>query len=460
MRRVLVTITALVALCGPGFAQSGMSLEQAIRAAVANNPRVGESAANRRATDMEMRQVQGGLLPQVRVQGEYGSERYRRYDGLQSANLNEWRKGGGEAGIVINQLLFDGFASINQIYKQMARSDAAAWRVLERAELVALDTAESFLDILRFSSSIRHSETNLAVHERLNGVIQTRQQGGRAGIGDAQQVRERLEAAKAVRAEMMIRLEEAKAAFRRAVGKDPSRLGGASRLSGLPVSRKDALEKAIAANPTLLAAASDVVASERDFDASAGTYAPRVSLEARSTVGRDSSNRVGAFDDHSAKVRMDWMLFSGGTDSARREELMERVTEARMRADSLRRSAFESIDRAWGVRANSGARVTSLQAQVRAAQQVVAAYQGEFELGQRTLLDLLNAQNALFNAELSLEAARAVAVFADYQLLAATGQLLAKLNVPRPGEANRLGEGQRGVLPTSMPLPRPMLGNN
>lgn len=450
MKQLHLSLAVILALAGSASAQSGVSLEQAIRTAVANSPRIGEAAANRRATDMELRQSQGALLPQVRVQADYGSERYRLFDGLSTANSKEWRKGGGEAGIVINQLLFDGFSSVNQIYRQMARSDAAAWRTMERAELVALDTAESFLDILRYSASISYANANVATHERLNQTVLARQQGGRAGLGDTQQVRERLEAARAVLAEMKIRLEEAKAAYRRAVGSDPNRLGAANRLGGLPTSRQDALDKTIATNPTLQAAAYDVIASEREFDASAGTYAPRISLEGRTTTGRDSSNHIGAFDDTSAKVRMDWTMFSGGTDTARRGELMERVTESKMRMDALRRAAFESVDRAWGARANSGARMTSLQAQVRAAQQVVAAYKSEFDLGQRTLLDLLNAENALFSARLSLEAARAVAVFSDYQLLATTGQLLARLNIPKPSEANRLPNAQRGFVPMNI----------
>lgn len=92
--------------------QQPMTLEQAIRMAVTSNPRIGEAAANRRAVDHELRQVQGGLLPQIRVQAEYGNERSRRAAGSAIAGTNEWRKAGGEAGIIVNQLLFDGFCHL------------------------------------------------------------------------------------------------------------------------------------------------------------------------------------------------------------------------------------------------------------------------------------------------------------------------------------------------------------
>ncbi len=272
-------------------------------------------------------------------------------------------------------------------------------------------------------------------------------------MGDQEQVNERLSAARAVLAEFRIRLEEARAAFRKSVGIAPGNLAGPLRLSGLPATRQKAFDLTIAANPTLLAATSDVTAAERDYDATTGLFLPRVGLEGRAVSGRDSSQTRGRFDETSVKLRADWLLFSGGTDTARRTELGERVAESRSRVDSLRRAAFESIDRAWGVRQFSGARIASLQGQVRAAQAVVTAYRGEYELGQRSLLDLLNAENAHFNARLSLEAARNVAVFADYQLLATTGQLLARLNIAQPRDASPTSKDARSVFPTSFGNP-------
>jgi outer membrane protein, adhesin transport system len=447
MNRLLLLSAALcVSVSGQAFAQAQISLEQAIRHAVSTNPRVKESAANRRATDLEVRQVQGALLPQVRVQAEYGSERSRRFDGVRAAGANDPRKAGGEAGVVVSQLLYDGFATMSQIYRQMARSDAAAWRTYERSELVALDTVESYLDIIRFSQSIAHANANIAAHERLSNNVLKRFQGGRSGRGDAEQVNERLASARAVRADLQIRLEESVAAFRRTVGLEPKRLAGAQRLGGLPRSRQEALDLTLASNPSIRAASSDVTASEHEYDASKGAFGPRISAEGRVRTGRDSGFIAGGFDEASAKLRVDWNIFAGGTDTARRSELAERVAENRFRMDSLRRSAFESVDRAWGVRANSGSRIEALQAQIRAAEQVAVAYRGEYELGQRTLLDLLNAENALFNAKLSLESARTVAVFADYQLLAVSGQLLSRLSVARPAESKLRTDAQRGVL--------------
>lgn len=456
--RLFACVVALATLAGaPAWAQSSISLDEAIRRAVRSNPRVSEAAANRRAVEQEVRQSQGGLLPQVRLRTELGFERNRRFDAIVTPGANHWRPLGGEGEIVLQQLLFDGGATVSEIYRQVARADAAAWRAMERAELVALDTAEAYIDIIRFGASIDLARRNIAVHQRLQNNVQARFSGGRAGAGDAQQVRERVEAAKAILAELQLRLAEAKAAYRRSVGLEPAGLKPLRRLGGLPRSSTQALQMALAANPTLHAGRSDVRAMQHQFDAARRGYSPNVALDVRAATGSNTRQITGRHDEVSARVVMNWTLFDGGTAVARRSELAERVGEAQMRYSSLQRSVQESIDRAWGVRELSGARIAALDGQVGAALRVTQAYQSEYELGQRSLLDLLNAQNGLFNAQVSLVAARGLAVFADYQLSAATGHLLRQVGAQAPAEAHVTPAAERTLLPLPLNLRDPSL---
>lgn len=127
---------------------------------------------------------------------------------------------------------------------------------------------------------------------------------------------------------------------------------------------------------------------------------------------------------------MSWDIFRGGQDAWNRSEKAERFTEATARHARLQRDAYESIDKAWNARTVTQTRITALTGQLEADRKTIAAFQKEYELGQRSLIDLLNAQNQFFNAQVSLTSARAVVVFADYQLLAATGTLIEYLKAP------------------------------
>ena len=143
-----------------------------------------------------MRQQQGTLLPQVRVEGRWGPERFNQNIVPAPLGNGQWLDGRATS-VVVRQLLFDGFTSINEIWRQSARVNAAAARVHERTELLALDAAEAYIDVTRYLRLVAIAEDNLRVHRNLFANVQSRFNGGRAGEGDLEQTRERVENAEA-----------------------------------------------------------------------------------------------------------------------------------------------------------------------------------------------------------------------------------------------------------------------
>jgi adhesin transport system outer membrane protein len=125
-----------------------------------------------------------------------------------------------------------------------------------------------------------------------------------------------------------------------------------------------------------------------------------------------------------------------------------------MRHARLQRDALESIDKAWAARTVTATRVAALTRQLQADRKAIAAYDKEYELGQRSLIDLLNAQNQYFNAAVSLTSSRGVIVFADYQMLAAMGTLLEYLKAPPPVDAAPVDLMPIGLPAYTLPTPR------
>ncbi|MCL2715472.1 MAG: TolC family outer membrane protein [Alphaproteobacteria bacterium] len=428
-----------------------LSINDALHEAVRTNPAVGEASANRRATESSLRQTQSTLLPQVRVEASWGPEKFdQNYSGIQPipgltgpvTGSGPWRNGSTES-VVVRQLLFDGFASIHDIWRQTARVNAAAYRVREHTELVALDAAEAYIDVVRYMRLVDVARQNLANHETIFSNVSSRFSGGRAGQGDLEQARERVEGARANLADLQKSLEDARAAYRKTVGLEPINLRFPSPLRGMPSTRDEALAQAVRYNPTIQAAQADVDAAKHAYRVTDGSFVPKVYLEGRATHYDNSYPYVTAtpgmanvtHEDYSGKVVMSWDIFRGGQDTWARNEAGERYTEAAMHHASLQRGALESIDKAWAARTVTATRIAALQRQLEAGRKTIAAFQKEYELGQRSLIDLLNAQNQYFNAQVSLTSARGVAVFADYQLLAAMGGLLEYLKAPPPVDA-------------------------
>jgi adhesin transport system outer membrane protein len=429
---------------------SVFSIFDAINQAVQSNPAVGEAAANRRATEAEMRQNQSLLLPQVRLDASVGPRRLDRHITPAPLDNKRWVDGR-EVSVAVRQLLYDGFTSIQEIWRQAARVDSAAHRVLERTELIALDAAEAYIDVARYLQLVELARRNVQRHRDIDANVRARFEGGRTGEGDLQQSRERVAATEAVLAEFRQRLDEARADYRNAIGLEPFNIRFPGRLNGLPPSKDDALAIALRHNPTIMAAGADARAARHGFDATAGQFGPTVTLEGSALTGVNTGNFEGRRDEYSGKIVARWDVFTGGHTSWRRVELGERLAETAERHARLQRAAFESLDKAWAARTITSDRAAALMRQVEAARRVVDAYTKEYELGQRTLIDLLNAENSYFNALVSLASTRGVAVFADYQLLGAMGKLLEYLKAPQPIEADPLAVQPIGIYPMKIP---------
>jgi outer membrane protein, adhesin transport system len=460
MRSLAAITIALLTTTGLAGAAEVLSVRDAILQAVTSNPGVGEAAANRRATETELRQVQSTLLPQVRLEARVGPEKFNHRDVIVPPLGNDTWQNGRSGTIFVRQLLFDGFTSLNEIWRQAARVDAAAYRTHERTELIALDAAEAYIDVARYIRLVALSQENVAAHRRIFDNVNTRFQGGRAGEGDLEQAKERVAAAEAALFEFRRSLDEARAKFRKTVGIEPINLRFPGRLPALPKSKDEALAVTLRHNPTIQAAQSDADAAKYAFHATTGAFMPTLALEGRATAAKDTDTIFGRRDEVSGKLVATWDVFRGGQDLWRRSEMAERFTEQGMRHARLQRDAFESIDKAWAARTITIDRVAALTRQIEADRKVIIAYGKEYELGQRSLIDLLNAQNQLFNGLVQLESSRSLLVFADYQLLAAMGQVLSYLKTTRPVDSEPLEVKPVLLFPTKLPpiivdLPQP-----
>ena len=465
MKSTFLAIAGLLLAISPGAAEP-FSINDALRESAKSHPGIGEAAANRRATESELRQTQSTLLPQVRVDAYWGREKFDQSATVVSGSAlpiptlgtGLWRDGNYQS-LVVRQLIFDGFASIHDIWRQSARVNAAAFRVRERTELLALDGAEAYIDVVRYLRLVGLSDQNVATHEKIFANVNSRFAGGRAGEGDLEQARERVENAKAQRDDFRKLLEDARAKYRKVVGLEPFNLRFPGPLAGMPSSRDESLAVAIRFNPTILAAQADADAAKHAFRVTDGAFVPTIALEGRATRFDNTYPYIQGVthEDYSGRVVMSWDIFRGGQDVWKRSEAAERSVQATMAHARLQRDALESIDKAWGARTITRTRIADLVRQLEAGRKTIAAYNKEYELGQRSLIDLLNAQNQYFNTSVSLTSARGVVVFADYQLLAAMGTLLEYLKAPPPVDAAPLDSIPFAVFPYTLPTLRVFL---
>jgi outer membrane protein, adhesin transport system len=436
-----VFATALASGIAVASGASAGTLEESIEAALRTNPDVGVVQADRRAIDQELRQARAQYFPSIDLRAAAGPEysnsvttrnRVTRAPGSDaSTTLMRW-----ESQLTLTQMLFDGFATQSEVDRQLDRIDSAAYRVAEAAEFIALDAVEVHLNVLRNETLAELARENLEQHRGLLGqVIELERQGG-GSIADVHQAQARVAAAQSALATAVGNLEDARALYLSVVGSPADMLEETvAPAYALPESPEAAANLAFSESPTVQIANADIEVAKAELQGSRAGYYPTLDLELGTSANDNIDGLKGSAIDAQALLVLRYNLFRGGGDIAREREAFQRINEAREVLRQAQRTSEEQARTGYNALVTAQARLEALRARVTAQRETRDTYAQQFDLGQRSLLDLLDAENELFAARSDLTTAEYTETFAAYRVLAVIGALLATLDIDAPKEA-------------------------
>jgi outer membrane protein, adhesin transport system len=424
----LVAMAALV----PVAAQA-QSLSDSVRIAISTNAKVESTIHGREAVDQDLRRARGLYFPQIDLRGSAGPEYMHNILTLGS-NAERFRT---EIETVLTQRLYDGGAVTAEVDRQKGRVKSAAYRVRENAEFVGLDAVEAHLDVLRLRQILAYADENVRSHEALLERVRRRSTGGAGRAADVAQATGRLEDAESAREETRGLLQDAEGRYLLVVGNPPGTLEEAEPpIALLTTGIEDALKQLQASNPTVKAREAEIDAAQAGVDAADARFAPLITLEVGGMKDRNVDGFPGPDDEARALLVLRWNLYAGGADIANRRSAYAQVAQAKsVRLEALRQ-AEQDLRSAWSAYDAAQRRVPLLKSAVGHTLEVRNAFDQQFQVGQRTLLDLLDSENELFQAQTRLATVRRQAVFDGYRILAVEGMLLGALNVPPPPEAD------------------------
>ncbi len=411
------------------------TLRDVVEKAVRTNPAIDAVIANRRATEFELRQSEGRRMPRLDLDADIGGEKIDRPGGFTSDVNNRWRTRR-EAGLTLNQVVFDGWERVNDIYRNAARVNAASLRTLARGELVALDATEAYIDVRRHQRVIGLAQESLAAHRRILARVKEQERAGKVAQSDVIQVEERVAASEAAIERIRQSLLEAEAKFIRVVGERPRNLQPAGYPAGVPASRREAIDAGLARSPLVGAAGADVEVARLAFEQTKSARYPTVALEVQGLTGADLAGTPGRDNEVRAQVVVKWNLFDGMITRHRQLEFAQRLAQASAEREERTRLVREEIERALAAYYAGGLRLPPLRKQLGHSRAVVAAYETEYGLSKRSLLELLNAENARFNTAIDLANSEALHVFSAYRILGAMGGILSVLGITPPATSD------------------------
>ena len=439
-----------------------IELREAVQAALSTNPEIRQAVANRVATQEERVQAQGLWYPRISVEGSAGVRELRnptrRNIGIADETL--WPI---EGELIVDQLLFNSGGREAEIRRQAARTDAAAARVEERSEFVALNVARTYIDYVLQQRLVAIAEDNATFHERLAADLREGVSRGSISVADQQQAEERLQSARARVTEAREDLENAGITFRTLTGVPIDSVSMPPDLSQcVPASLAEAEAMARQNNPRVQEAIADLATAREEIRAARAEIGPRVNLEGRARAGHDIDGFAGRTTDLLGNVVLRWDLFNGNIREANVREQRARADEVHGRLFERTRRAEEDTRTAWSRLQNQSRLVTELEAQGRITDDLLLSYREQFNIGRRSLLDVLDAQNTRNNVQAQTETARLAKLYAQYRLLASANRLIECLGVSMPSAAYSDERARFRVNPippadldeNSYPLPR------
>lgn len=419
--RVCVCAGALLAWGGGVACARAETLESALARAYVGHPALNSQRAGVRATDENVPRALAGFRPRMAATGDVGVLNQQGNQGSQRFNLTTVPRG---VGLQVEQSVFDGNQTFNST-RQAESQVLGARETLRNQEMTTLfNAAQSYMNVLRDTATLELQRNNVEVLEEQLRQTQDRFNVGEVTRTDVAQAEARLAGARSQASLAEANLRTSIAGFRQNVGVEPRSLApGRPADRFLPPNLATALGIGLREHPAIVAGLHGVDVAELQVKVNEGQLYPTVGLTGAVTQRFDVSGPNSDVLSGSIVGRLSIPIYEGGAVYATIRQAKETAGQRRIDVETTRDQVRAAIVSAWGQLEASRAQIIASQAQVQANETALAGVREEARVGQRTTLDVLNAQQELLNARVNLITAQRDRVVASYAVLQAVGRL-------------------------------------
>ena len=419
--RAVRFVGAACILAASTAAPLAQSLEQALVNAYFANPTINAQRASVRVTDELVPQALAGYRPQVFGNAQADIDRTRTQTPGGTLNTRTYPRG---YGVTAQQNLFNGFQTGNLVRSAESQVLAARETLRNTEQNVLLDAVTAYMNVIRDTAIVQLQQQNVqALNEQLRAT-NDRFQVGELTRTDVAQAQARLRAAESQLSAAQANLNASRAAYRRDIGSEPRALKPARPYDRLQLASLDAaIAEAFGKHPAIQATRHGVDTAQLQVKVAEGSLLPTLNIEASAQRFSDPSTNVYNNFDMTAGLRLTVPLYQGGAEYSRVRQAKELTGQRKLESDVVRDQVRAAVIQSWGLVSASRFQVEAAQAQVAAAEIALNGVREEYRVGQRTTLDVLNAQAELVNARAALITAQRDRVVASYSLLSSVGRL-------------------------------------
>jgi adhesin transport system outer membrane protein len=425
-------------------AQAKDPVRTAVEKAVLSNPEVTARFNAYRAALDAVDVASGAFRPRLDLNASVG----RDSDRITSRNPESQSLSRTGVGLSLTQLLWDGMGTRRDVERAGHEKLTRYFELLDVTEQTALEAARAHYDVLRFKHLVQLADENYVQHRFISQQIQSRFQAGVGRGVDLEQANARLALAESNLNTETANLHDVSARYLRVVGDVPPK--GSQQLTlldtSLPEDANEVLNTAVQQSVAISASIESLRAARASVQAREGAYQPRVEARLRSGAGNNFDGVRDQKRDSAAEIVLNWNLYNGGADQARVRQQTNIVNQAADLRDKTCRDTRQTVAIAYNDTRKLADQLVYLDRNTLAIEKARDAYRQQFDIGQRSLLDLLNAENELYTAKRAYANAEYDRAVAYVRTHAGMSQLAAQLGLARPdsiaSEAAGWGAGE------------------
>ncbi|HEX3139544.1 MAG TPA: TolC family outer membrane protein [Rhizobacter sp.] len=442
-------VAATLACIASANAQTNEVLKAAAQKAVSASPEATARFNAYRAAADAVDAARGGYFPRVDLNATVGRDR-DSFDSRTPETQSLSRSG---ATLSLTQLLWDGLATYSEVGRLGHEKLARYFEVVDITELTALETARAYYDVLRYRRLVQLAEDSYVQHRSAYNQIQSRFNAGVGRGVDLEQAGARLALAESNLSTELANLHDVSTRYQRIVGDAPPKempLPLAFK-QGIPTSASEASAEAVQRSAAVSASIETLRSARSLTSVRESAYQPKIEARVRSGAGTNFDGVQSQRREATGEIVLNWNLFNGGSDMARVRQQVNLVNQAADLRDRACRDARQLVAIAYNDTRKLNDQLLYLERNTLAIEKARDAYRQQFNIGQRSLLDLLNSENELYTARRSYANAEYDLGIAYARTQASIQRLSVELGLTRgsetpeaPAESDNWAAGEDG----------------
>jgi adhesin transport system outer membrane protein len=428
-KRYLLALLTIGSL--PFASLSALTLKESVVEAMNTNPVVQERLKNYRATQQDLNIAESEYYPKLDFRASFGHTEAGAMKDSEDGSYNHLVQSDAyenyEASLILTQNLFDGFGTTNKVDYQESRILAAAYNYIEKTNDIAFKMTSAYINVLRSYELLQTARENVQINESIFNKVKDLYNAGLTTDSEVKKIESALALSRSNLTVQLNNTRDTEFSFRRVLGRMPD--VSTMVKPDVDVPMPDSIERAalysINHNPSLLVSRYNIKGAQALWKQNEKDYYPKIDLEVSQNYS-DASDR-NAFDQPDdrfrARIVLNYNIFRGGADSVISQKNISKINQEVEIQRDLKRQVIEGLDLSWNAYEMIGLQLKDLKEYKDFSAKTLELYKEEYDLGRRSLLDLLAAQNDFINSKSQIITAEYEHLFSKYRILDAMGLL-------------------------------------